>query len=91
MALPKKAIAILRQVKRLILAEPTMYDQNEFPSAMRGHTCNTPACVAGWVDPQWRQVVTLPTTIIAAFLVATIAVTIWVAVDAVVKFWRKYR
>jgi len=34
---------------------------------------------------------TLSTTIIAAFLVATTAVTIWVAVDAVVKFWRKYR
>jgi hypothetical protein len=33
---------------------------------------------------------TLPTTIIAAFLVATIADFVWVAVDAVVKFWRKY-
>jgi hypothetical protein len=34
---------------------------------------------------------TLPTTIIAAFLVATTAVTIWVAVDAVVRFIRRIK
>jgi hypothetical protein len=50
MALPKKAITILRQVKRLILAEPKLYDQNEFPSAKSGHNCNTPCCIAGWVE-----------------------------------------
>ena len=48
MALPKKAIKILRDVQKCILAEPELYDQNVMPDAH--HSCTTPCCIAGWVE-----------------------------------------
>lgn len=45
MSLPKKAVTILRQVKRAILAEPELYDQQLVPA----DSCDTPCCLLGWV------------------------------------------
>jgi hypothetical protein len=43
--LSKKSIRLLRQVKRAILAEPELYDQQSLPR----YSCNAPCCLLGWV------------------------------------------
>ena len=50
MALPKRAITILRQVKAAILAQPKLYNQADFPRVEARSDCNTPCCLAGWVE-----------------------------------------
>lgn len=48
MALSKETVEKLRAIKAAILAEPELYDQNEFPDIARGHTCTSPCCYVGW-------------------------------------------
>jgi hypothetical protein len=56
--LTKEAIAKLREVQRLILNEPELYDQTKFPSkketwcgdgSLSGVGCYAPCCLAGWL------------------------------------------
>jgi hypothetical protein len=50
MSLPDKAVKILRDVQKCILMEPELYDQGTYPDATDQATCDTPCCIAGWVE-----------------------------------------